>query len=133
MSKPVSRCIGTCSRSRPIAKRRGAVSCWVISAPARNTAGLFAALQSFARRHLRSFGTPFSSATRRLDPTRRLRIGWLSPRFASGPVAVFFTGLLAAFDRSRHRHLLIALRPERDAATERLRSLADEWFDFSTL
>jgi predicted O-linked N-acetylglucosamine transferase (SPINDLY family) len=50
-----------------------------------------------------------------------------------GPVAVFLTHLLRAFDRTRHRHLLIALQPGGDAATARLRHLADEWFDLAGL
>jgi len=67
------------------------------------------------------------------DPRRALRIGWLSPRFNAGPVASFLPDLLAAFDRTRHRHLLIALQPTRDDATQRLQALADEWFDLSAL
>src|SRR4030095_13927067 len=66
-------------------------------------------------------------------PQRSLRVGWLSPRFNEGPVSSFLTGLLAAFDRTRHHHLLIALQPGFDAATARLRALADEWVDLSGL
>jgi protein O-GlcNAc transferase len=99
--------------------------------PTEDNRRLFDALQSFARKHLRSFGPPFVAS--RAASKRRLRIGWLSPRFNEGPVASFLTGLLAAFDRSRHRHLLIALQPAHDAATTRLASLADEWFDLSGL
>jgi protein O-GlcNAc transferase len=99
--------------------------------PAQDNRRLFDTLQSFAGRYLRSFGLPFVAS--RAAAPRRLRIGWLSPRFNEGPVASFLTGLLAAFDCSRHRHLLITLQPAHDAATARLASLADEWFDLSGL
>ena len=100
--------------------------------PAQDNRSLFDALRSYAERHVRSFAPPFVSS-RDDDPRRTLRVGWLSPRFNAGPVASFLSGLLAAFDRTRHRHLLIALQPGRDAATTRLQSLADEWFDLSGL
>lgn len=100
--------------------------------PAQTNASLFAALQAFADRHLRAPGPPLV-ARRDADAKRALRIGWLSPRFAEGPVATFLTGLLRAFDRSRHAHLLIALQPGGGAATTRLRRLADEWFDLAGL
>lgn len=94
--------------------------------PAATNASLFAALQSFAETHLPRFGPPFTRRIER-DARRRLRIGWLSPRFVEGPVTSFLPGLLGAFDRTRHRHLLIALQPERDEATARLEALADDW------
>jgi predicted O-linked N-acetylglucosamine transferase (SPINDLY family) len=100
--------------------------------PAQDNRTLFDTLRTFAERHLPTFATPFASS-RDDDPRRALRIGWLSPRFNAGPVASFLPGLLAAFDRMRHRHLLIALQPTRDEATIRLQALADEWFDFSGL
>jgi len=100
--------------------------------PAQTNASLFASLHEFAERHLRVAGPPFAMR-RDANPKRALRIGWLSPRFTEGPVAVFLTGLLRAFDRARHRHLLIALQPGGDAATARLKPLADEWFDLAGL
>ncbi|HEY6892749.1 MAG TPA: tetratricopeptide repeat protein [Rhodanobacteraceae bacterium] len=100
--------------------------------PAQTNARLFDALQAFAERHLRRWGPPFT-ATRDPNPKRALRVGWLSPRFNEGPVAVFLTGLLRAFDRTRYRHLLIALQPGADAATARLKALGHEWFDLSGL
>lgn len=99
--------------------------------PAQTNATLFATLHAFAERHLRVTAPPL--APREANPKRALRIGWLSPRFAEGPVPVFLTGVLRAFDRSRQRHLLIALQPGGDAATARLQNLADEWFDLSGL
>lgn len=100
--------------------------------PDQDNRTLFETLSTFAERHLRTFATPFVSS-RDNDPRRALRVGWLSPRFAAGPVASFLPALLAAFDRTGHRHLLIALQSTRDEATQRLQALADEWFDLSGL
>ncbi|HEX5124923.1 MAG TPA: hypothetical protein VFV97_16890, partial [Rhodanobacteraceae bacterium] len=99
--------------------------------PAQTNAGLFATLRAFADRHLRMTAPPL--AAREANPKRALRIGWLSPRFTEGPVPVFLTGVLREFDRSRHKHLLIASQPGGDEATNQLRRLADEWFDLSGL
>jgi predicted O-linked N-acetylglucosamine transferase (SPINDLY family) len=87
---------------------------------------LFARLHAFAQTHVPRFGMPFTRSTER-DTRRRLRIGWLSPRFAEGPVASFLASMLAAFDRTHHRHLLISLQTSRDEATARFETLADEW------
>ncbi|GAP64737.1 TPR repeat-containing protein [Mizugakiibacter sediminis] len=83
---------------------------------------MYAAHLAWAERHVKPFGPPFVAA----PPRGRLRIGWLSPRFNEGPVARFFTGLLRAFDRERHAHVLIELEAHRDACTEALEALADE-------
>lgn len=99
--------------------------------PEQHNEGLYAAHRDFAQRHLPRFGPPFVSRDApRADGT--LRIGWLSPRFDDGPVATFLSGLLEAFDRTCHRHLLIALRPASGGAA-RLRALADEWIDAAGL
>ena len=94
--------------------------------PAATNETLFSTLRAFAQQHLPRFGTPFARAIDRFS-RQRLRVGWLSPRFTEGPVASFLPGLLGAFDRTRHRHLLISLRPARDEATARFEALADEW------
>ncbi|GAA0709177.1 hypothetical protein [Dokdonella soli] len=99
--------------------------------PAQDNEILFAAHRDFAQRHLHAFGPPpIASAC---DPEQPLRIGWLSPRIAAGPVATFLDGLLARFDRSRHRHLLISLEPAQDAAGRRLQTLVEEAVDASGL
>jgi predicted O-linked N-acetylglucosamine transferase (SPINDLY family) len=100
--------------------------------PEQDNRRLFDAHKQFVERHIGAFGSAFSS-TRNADPERALRVGWISPRFNQGPVASFLTGLLAAFDRTLHRHVLIALQPSRDAATERLQALGDDWIDLSGL
>jgi protein O-GlcNAc transferase len=99
--------------------------------PAQTNAELFAALDAYAKRRLRAVAPPI--ARRGASAGRRLRVGWLSPRFVEGPVARFLTALLEAFDRTRFRHALIALQPGGDAATRRFVALADEWIDLSGL
>ncbi|HVT32346.1 MAG TPA: hypothetical protein VHE32_06855 [Rhodanobacteraceae bacterium] len=119
--------------------------------PEQSNATLFDALDAFAKTWLPAAARDASSkpagamlspldidassidASTSIEHARRLRIGWLSPRFAEGPVATFLAGLLAAFDRTRHRHVLIALRPIRDSATESLQALADTWLDLGGL
>lgn len=100
--------------------------------PRQDNEGLFAAHRDFARRHVPAFGAPFV-AKRALAADQTLRVGWLSPRFDEGPVASFLSGLLGAFDRARHRHLLVALQPMQGATATRLQTLADEWIDASRL
>lgn len=92
--------------------------------PAQDNEMLFAAHVDYARQHLRAFGAPFARAAR--DAEKPLRIGWLSPRLGEGPVARFLAGLLGAFDRTRHRHILVALQPVFDDTGAAIARLADE-------
>lgn len=98
--------------------------------PAQDDDGLHALVTQHARRHLPS-PEALSVGTR---PTgARRRIGWISPRFAAGPVATFLHGLLAHFDRGRHEHVLVALQPVHDDAGRALVQLGDEVVDASGL
>jgi len=99
--------------------------------PEQTNDSLFEAHRTFVQKYVPAFGPAYVPRPR--DPAQPLRVGWLSPRFIAGPVPTFLTDLLRAFDRTRHRHLLIALQTARDASTERLRALADEWIDASGL
>jgi len=92
--------------------------------PAQDNDALFAAHVDFARRHLPAFGAPFTRVAR--DAEKPLRVGWLSPRLGEGPVARFLAGLLGAFDRTRHRHVLVALQPVFDDSGAAIARLADE-------
>jgi len=93
---------------------------------------LFALHERWVRDHVHPFGTAFRASGTN-DPQRRLRIGWLSPRFSGGPVASFLTGLLAAFDRDHFEHCLVALQRAGGAANQKLRGLADRWLDLHDL
>ena len=71
---------------------------------------------------------PSSRAPR--EPGRgRLRVGYVSPRFGSGPLANFFLPVLEAHDREQlHVTLYSAYRHE-DAAAQKMRSACDAWRD----
>ncbi len=99
--------------------------------PAQRNDTLFQAHRDFARRHLPSVDP--LHATKACDPDKSLRVGWLTPRLDGGPVASFLGGLLARFDRSCHRHLLISLQPARGSGARELQALADEAIDASGL
>jgi predicted O-linked N-acetylglucosamine transferase (SPINDLY family) len=58
---------------------------------------------------------------------KKLRIGWISPRFASGPVACFLLPVLEAFDRSQSEHYLYAARLHEGPTSKRFRQQADAW------
>lgn len=100
--------------------------------PAQDNEALFAAHTEWTRRFVHAFGAPYLAAPAR-DSNRRLRIGWLSPRFSAGPVASFFTGLLDAFDRDAFEHCLVALRSSDDGTGAHLRTLAHAWLDLHGL
>ena len=100
--------------------------------PALDNGALFALHERWVRDHVHPFGIAFRASAAN-DPQRRLRVGWLSPRFGGGPVASFFSGLLAAFDRDRFEHCLVALQRSGEPASGRLRGLADRWLDLHDL
>ncbi|RYD16775.1 MAG: hypothetical protein EOP90_02045 [Lysobacteraceae bacterium] len=98
--------------------------------PAQDGDAIYAAITRYAERHLPRAGA-FAPLPR--DPSRKRRIGWVSPRFVAGPVSTFLQGLLAQFDRTRHEHVLVALQPVHDEAGRVLVALADEAVDASGL
>jgi protein O-GlcNAc transferase len=96
--------------------------------PALDSDTLYTLHERWVHDHVHRFGPPFrASATN--DPQRRLRVGWLSPRFSAGPVASFLSGLLAAFDRGQFEHSLVALQRPGNEASHDLRAFADHWLD----
>ncbi|MCQ4165664.1 O-linked N-acetylglucosamine transferase, SPINDLY family protein [Tahibacter harae] len=96
--------------------------------PAQDTTSLFAAHTDWIRRYAPPFGTAFVR-TQSADAGRRLRIGWISPRFNAGPVTSFLTDTLAAFDRENFQHVLVSLSGAADEATAGFRAMADTWLD----
>jgi protein O-GlcNAc transferase len=94
--------------------------------PAENNDTLFRAHSEWARTYVRGDAAPWRARHAR-EPDKRLRIGWISPRFGAGPVASFLTGLLGAFERRDFDHCLISLRRNDDESSTRWRELADEW------
>jgi len=99
--------------------------------PAQTNHALFAQHAAFVQRHMPASGPSFVPHTR--SPADPLRIGWISPRIGAGPVATFLSGLLANFDRTQFRHVLIDLTAAPDASSPALRALADEVVDAARL
>ena len=71
--------------------------------------------------------TPVARAGRAEDA--RLRIGYLSPRFCSGPLANLFLPVLEAHDRARFHVTLYSAFAQDDDVTARMRGAADAWRD----
>ena len=61
------------------------------------------------------------------SPTRKLRVGYVSPDFRQHAVALFAEPFLAHHDRSSVELHCYAEVPAPDAVTERFRALADHW------
>lgn len=96
--------------------------------PAQDNARLFDAHRDWIQRYAPPFGPAFVPA-QSTQAGRRLRIGWISPRFNAGPVTSFLTDTLAAFDRTAFEHVLVSLSDAADDATAGFRALADAWLD----
>ncbi len=62
-----------------------------------------------------------------LDPSKRLRIGFLSPDLRSHAVATFLEPLLKHVDRSAFETIAYATGAREDEVTRRLRGLVSEW------
>lgn len=67
------------------------------------------------------------------DPTRRLRVGYLSADFRGHTVAGFIELLLTHHDRRQVEVFAYASVPRPDETTERLKGLADQWRPVSGL
>jgi predicted O-linked N-acetylglucosamine transferase (SPINDLY family) len=70
---------------------------------------------------------PRESFANARDPERRLRIGYVSPRFNAGPVSHNFLPLMRAHDHERFHVTCYAASSVRDAVTDEIRSHADAW------
>ena len=60
-------------------------------------------------------------------PTRRLRIGYCSPRFGSGPLERFFLPVLRAHDRRDFEITCFAFSDVYDEGAQKMMSSADSW------
>ena len=85
----------------------------------------------WAARHARLDPPPMPPAPLATLAGRRLRIGYLSSDFRTHPVARNVEGLIRCHDRSAFEVALYSATPETDAATERLKHLADLWRDLA--
>ncbi len=67
------------------------------------------------------------------EPTRKLRVGYVSSDFCTHSVAFFLAPLFEAHDRSEVEIIGYSSGFRHDATTARLKALADEWVDISAM
>ena len=79
----------------------------------------------WAERH--ADGLPAVARPARVRSHRRLRVGYLSPRFALGPLATLFLPALEHRDRSRVEVVLYSTHAHGGAVNARFRATADAW------
>jgi predicted O-linked N-acetylglucosamine transferase (SPINDLY family) len=101
--------------------------------PAASAAEVAAAHRDWARRHIPVVAPPWRRAHRNADARRKLRIGWLSPRFFGGLVGTFFLPALQRFDRGAATHVLYDDGAIEDSINAQLRAAADAWYSVDTL
>lgn len=89
--------------------------------------------QEWAKRHASFEALTPSDFLNAPDPDRKLRIGFLSPRFANGPLAHFFLPVLRALDRTRFSAFCYMVSDAHDSATGAMRALCDAWRDVHAL
>ena len=70
---------------------------------------------------------------RDFDPSRRLRIGYVSPDFRHHPVAAFIAPILETHDRAAVEVVCYSDARRPDEVTEQLRDLADVWHETNAL
>jgi len=95
--------------------------------PAQTAAAIAVAHRAWAGRHLAVTAPRWTAARRNADPQRKLRVGWLSPRFFAGLAETFFSTELRHLDRTTMTHVLYDSGGIDDSATGRFRQAADTW------
>ena len=99
--------------------------------PGLDAAAIFAEHRAFARRFCATAKpVPHGNIPK---PGRKLRIGYVSGDLRDHPVAFFLEPVLARHDRKKFEIYCYYNFARADAATERLRSLADHWRDVIAL
>jgi predicted O-linked N-acetylglucosamine transferase (SPINDLY family) len=61
------------------------------------------------------------------DPSRKIKVGYVSGDFKNHPVADYITPILQFHDRNRFEVYCYAVNPDVDAVTQKLKSYADHW------
>lgn len=95
--------------------------------PAAAAAAIATAHRGWAARHMPVVAPSWPRTRRNADAERKLRVGWISPRFFSGLVGTFFLPALQRFDRSMATHSLYDDGAIEDAVNAQLRAAADAW------
>ena len=73
--------------------------------------------------------TPIANHPNDRSPSRRLRLGYVSPDFSQNPIGRFMWPLLANHNHGEFEIFCYSALPKPDFMTERLRSCADVWRD----
>jgi predicted O-linked N-acetylglucosamine transferase (SPINDLY family) len=81
----------------------------------------------WAARHAAGMAASPGSFGNARDPDRKLRVGYVSPRFGRGPLAHLFLPLLKAHDRNRVEIFCYMVSTSHDSVTEEFRSRSDAW------
>ncbi len=94
--------------------------------------GVFAEHLAWVARHASVEAMPRAAFANERDPRRRLKIGYVSPRFCGGPLAHFFLPLLEAHDHGSVHVTCYAVSTLDDDQTAAMRAHADAWRDAAT-
>jgi len=100
--------------------------------PSQTAETLFQAHLRWGERHdrARSPARVFPNAP---DPTRRLRVGYVSADFRVHPVTSFLSPILASHNRDGFEVFCYSAVPSPDAGTVKLRALADQWREIAAM
>lgn len=101
--------------------------------PGLPAAEIFAEHKRWAQLHAEPFKSTTAAPLPVPDPSRRLRIGYVSPDFVHHAVSYFIEPVLAAHNHAEVEVFCYADVPVADATTARLRSLSDQWRDIARL
>ncbi|QJR16465.1 tetratricopeptide repeat protein [Usitatibacter palustris] len=99
--------------------------------PRRTSNEVCDAHRAWAKRHAPSVPAP--AFRNRRDVTRRLRIGYLSPRFHESSLTSLLAPVLQAHDRAEVEVRCYAHQDLEDTDTRRYRELSDAWVDVRSL
>jgi protein O-GlcNAc transferase len=101
--------------------------------PESDAPSILAEARRWSAQHAAGFAMQRAPHDNDRDPDRRLRVGYLSPDFRNHSHALFLTPLFQHHDRRAVEVFAYSLVRRRDAFTERIHSLADQFRDVSTL
>ena len=94
---------------------------------------LFEEHRRWAQRHAEPLSRQVAPHPNRPDPSRGLRVGYVSADFRAHPVARFQEAVLAHHDHSAFEVFCYSGVAKSDAVTQRLRGYADHWRDVRIL
>lgn len=101
--------------------------------PDYDAATLFAEHLAWGSRHADPLTAQAPPHTNDRDPTRRLRLGYVSAHFRQHAVAFFSEPLLSAHNHEQFEIFCYGDVNHPDAATQRFRDIADQWRDTTRL